>query len=213
MSNRGSLEPVLEGMFGALEEASGDYRPELSFSEIGFVTYTGRGIARVDGIPGARSEELLELAGGIPGLAFNIDPDEVGVILLDDYSHLSAGDPVRRTKRVLDVPVGQAIVGRVIDPLGRPLDDQGPIVTIERRPAERPAPGIMERSPVTVPLATGIKVIDALIPIGRGQRELILGDRQTGKTSVAIDAVVNQKSTGLICVYCAIGRRQGELRP
>jgi F-type H+-transporting ATPase subunit alpha len=207
MKDHGSLEPVLKGTFGALERASRHHRQKLSFSEIGFVTYAGRGIARVDGLPGARSEELLELSGGIPGLAFNVDPGEVGVILLDDYGRLSAGDSVRRTGRVLDVPVGQSMLGRVIDPLGRPLDDRGPIVTTERRPAERPAPGIMERSPVTVPLATGIKVIDALIPIGRGQRELILGDRQTGKTSVAIDAIANQKSSGLLCVYCAVGQR------
>lgn len=207
MKDTDGLEPVIEGTFDALERASGNYRPGLEISEIGFVTYTGRGIARVEGLPGARSEELLELSDGIPGLAFNIDPGTVGVILLDNHNRLSAGDTVRRTGRILDVPVGQAMVGRVIDPLGRPLDDQGPIVTRERRPAERPAPGIMKRSPVTVPLATGIKVIDALIPIGRGQRELILGDRQTGKTSVAIDAICNQKSSGLLCVYCAVGQR------
>ena len=152
-------------------------------------------------------EELLEFPGGVFGIAFNVDEDEIGVVLLGEYSHLHAGDEVERTGRVMDVAVGEGLLGRVIDPLGRPLDARGPVAASGRLPIERPAAPIMDRAPVTVPLQTGLTVVDALIPIGRGQRELILGDRRTGKTAIAIDTIINQRDRNVVCVYCAIGQR------
>lgn len=163
------------------------------------------GIARVRGLDRVYSEELLEFPHGIRGLAFNLDKDEVGVVLLDPSQSLRAGDEVRRTHRVLDVPVGEELLGRVVDSLGRPIDHLGPLEASMRLPCERPSPRIMDRVAVSVPLQTGMKIIDALVPIGRGQRELILGDRQTGKTSVAVNTILNQ--TDVICVYCAIGQQ------
>ncbi|HAX74840.1 MAG TPA: F0F1 ATP synthase subunit alpha, partial [Cyanobacteria bacterium UBA11372] len=145
------------------------------------------------------------------GMVFNLDPDEVGIILLDKSEHLKAGCEVRRTGRVLDVPVGTTLLGRVVDPLGRPLDNKGSVRVSQRRAAEREAPGIMDRAPVTVPLQTGIKVVDALIPIGRGQRELILGDRASGKSAIALDTIINQKDKDVLCVYCAIGQRSSSV--
>lgn len=165
------------------------------------------GIVKVAGLAGAGCEELLTFPGGVSGIAFNLDEDEIGVVLLGDYWHLKAGDEVERTGRVMDVGVGEGLLGRVMDPLGQPLDGLGPVVTTGRLPIERPAAPIMDRSPVTVPLQTGLKVVDALIPIGRGQRELILGDRQTGKTAMAIDTILNQRGQDVVCVYCAIGQR------
>jgi len=152
-------------------------------------------------------EELVRFPNDVLGIAFNVDEDEIGVVLLGDYTCLHAGDEVERTGRVMDVAVGDALIGRVIDPLGRPLDGNGPVTARSRLPIERPAAPIMDRSPVTVPLQTGIKVIDALIPIGRGQRELILGDRQTGKTAIALDTILNQRGQNVVCVYCVIGQR------
>ena len=140
-------------------------------------------------------------------MAFNVDPGRIGVILLDESADISAGAEVQRTDTVLDVPVGEELLGRVVDPLGRPLDGKGPVRTKQRMPVERPAPEIMDRAPVTVPLMTGLKVVDALIPIGRGQRELILGDRQTGKTAIALDTILNQKGKNVLCIYCAVGKR------
>ena len=145
--------------------------------------------------------------GGVLGIAFNVDADEIGVVLLGEYWHLQVGDEVQRTGRVMDVAVGDGLLGRVIDPLGRPLDGNGPVASSKRLPVERPAVAIMDRAPVTVPLQTGLKVVDALIPIGRGQRELILGDRQIGKTAIAIDTILNQRGQDVVCVYCAIGQR------
>jgi F-type H+-transporting ATPase subunit alpha len=152
-------------------------------------------------------DELVTFPGDVLGIAFNVDADEIGVVLLGEYWHLHAGDEVQRTGRVMDVAVGDGLLGRVIDPLGRPLDGHGPVASSKRLPIERPAPSIMDRAPVTVPLQTGLKVIDALIPVGRGQRELILGDRQTGKTAIAIDTILNQRDQHVMCVYCAIGQR------
>jgi F-type H+-transporting ATPase subunit alpha len=171
------------------------------------VTNVSTGIARVSGLPGVGFEEVLKFPGDVYGIAFNVDEDEIGVVLLGDYWQLHAGDEVERRGHVMDVPVCDGLIGRVINPLGRPLDDHGPVISNERLPIERPAPPIMNRAPVTVPLQTGIKVIDALIPIGRGQRELILGDRQTGKTAIALDTILNQRDQNVLCVYCAIGQR------
>ncbi|MEO8901772.1 MAG: alternate F1F0 ATPase, F1 subunit alpha, partial [Polyangiaceae bacterium] len=165
------------------------------------------GIATVSGLPNVGFEELLEFAGGVFGIAFNVDEDELGVVLLGEYWHLRAGDEVERTGRVMDVAVGDAVLGRLLDPLGRPLDGAGPVNARERLPIERPAAAIMDRAPVTIPLQTGLKVVDALIPIGRGQRELILGDRQTGKTTIALDTILNQRDQDVVCVYCAVGQR------
>jgi F-type H+-transporting ATPase subunit alpha len=201
------LKDFLASAFDSFGPALDRYQAQLSSQEIGIVHYLGRGIALIKGLPEVESEELIRFPGDLLGMAFNIDQAEVGVILLGEARNLRAGQEVRRTGRVLDVPVGEALLGRVVDALGRPLDDRGPILTPERRPVEREAPRIMDRAPVTVPLQTGIKVVDALIPIGRGQRELILGDRQTGKTAIALDTMINQRGQDLICVYCAIGQR------
>jgi F-type H+-transporting ATPase subunit alpha len=175
--------------------------------EIGQVTSVSTGIATVSGLPGAGFEELLRFPSGLLGIAFNVDADEIGVILLGDFQALRAGDEVLRTGRVMDVGVGDGLLGRVIDPLGQPLDGKGPVTVKERLPVERPAPEILDRAAVVVPLQTGVKVVDALIPIGRGQRELILGDRQSGKTAIAVDAILNQRGKNVLCVYCAIGQR------
>ncbi|MEP7109777.1 MAG: alternate F1F0 ATPase, F1 subunit alpha [Ferruginibacter sp.] len=198
---------TLNNLFSQLNKGIADYHFPIKPREVGLVTSVSTGIAKVSGLPGAGFEELLEFPNGIFGIAYNIDEDEIGVILLGKDSLLKAGDEVERTGRVMDIPVGNSLIGRVVDPLGQPIDDKGPITHKERLPIERPAHAIMDRSPVKVPLQTGIKVIDALIPIGRGQRELIVGDRQTGKTAIAIDAILNQKDKNVLCVYCAIGQR------
>jgi F-type H+-transporting ATPase subunit alpha len=203
----GSLQGVFDRAFAALSRGREMFTPQLTPQEVGTVTSVSTGIARVSGLPGVGYEELVTFPGGVFGIAFNVDEDDVGVVLLGDYWHLRAGDEVERTGRVMDVVVGDGLVGRVIDPLGRPLDGKGPVVSSERLPIERPAAHIMDRAPVTVPLQTGLKVIDALIPIGRGQRELILGDRQTGKTALATDTILNQRGQNVVCVYCAIGQR------
>jgi F-type H+/Na+-transporting ATPase subunit alpha len=202
-----SLRINVESAFADLAECRESFTPQLTAREVGTITSIATGIARVSGLPNVGSEELLQFPGGVLGMAFNIDPDEIGVVLLGEYWHLSAGDQVERTGRVMDIAVGDALLGRVIDPLGLPVDDKGPVAASTRLPVERPAPHIMDRAAVTVPLQTGLKVIDALIPIGRGQRELILGDRQTGKTAIAIDAIINQRDQNVLCVYCAIGQR------
>ncbi|MFP3883010.1 MAG: alternate F1F0 ATPase, F1 subunit alpha [Actinomycetota bacterium] len=198
-----SLRERLGGLYQALDR----FRPRPVVEEIGHVTRVDGGIADVSGLPGVRSEELVMFPDGRLGMAFDLIPQRVGVVLLDEMSGLSAGDTVRRTGRVMSTSVGPAIVGRVIDPTGRPLDGRGPLATTERWPIERPAATIMDRAPVDTALQTGIKAIDALVPIGRGQRELILGDRQTGKTAIAVDTIMNQRDQGVVCIYCAIGLR------
>jgi F-type H+-transporting ATPase subunit alpha len=175
--------------------------------EVGEVVSVSTGIVKVSGLPGAGFEELLKFPKNLSGIAYNIDENEIGVILLGEDTLLNAGDEVVRTGRVMDIPVGNSLLGRVINPLGEPVDGKGPIDDAQRLPIERPAPPIMDRSAVNTPLQTGLKVIDALIPIGRGQRELVLGDRQTGKTAIAIDTILNQRDKNVICVYCAIGQR------
>ena len=175
--------------------------------EVGRLIRVSSGVASVRGLPNTKAMELLRFENGIMGIAFNLDPDEIGVVLLGEDTELKAGSRVERSGRVIDVPVGQTLLGRVIDPLGNPLDNDGVLQTDLRWPIEREARPIIERAPVSTPLQTGIKVIDALIPVGRGQRQLILGDRQTGKTAIAIDTVVNQHDKNMICIYCAIGQR------
>ncbi len=204
----GPLGQVLEETFSTLDRLVESWKPDLKIEAVGRVVFVGQGIVRAHGLADVRSQELLRFPDDRLGLAFNLDPDEVGIVLLDRSEGLAAGTQVRRTGRVLDVPVGEALLGRIVDAVGRPLDDQGPVRTSQRLPIERPAPGIMDRAAVKQPLQTGLKVVDALIPIGRGQRELILGDRQTGKTAVALDAIINQKGTDVLCIYCAIGQRQ-----
>lgn len=193
--------------FAGLSQGRKTFTPQMTPREVGTITSVSTGIARVSGLPGAGFDELVKFPGGVFGIAFNVDEDEIGVVLLGEYWHLHAGDEAERTGRVMDVVVGDGLLGRVLDPLGRPLDGNGPVAAGERLPIERPASSIMDRAPVTVPLQTGLKVIDALIPIGRGQRELILGDRQTGKTAIAIDTILNQRGQNVLCVYCAIGQR------
>jgi F-type H+-transporting ATPase subunit alpha len=202
-----SLQSVFDLAFADISQVREAFKPRLTPREVGTITSLAAGIAKVSGLAGVGFDELVTFPGGTLGIAFNLDEDELGVVLLGEYGDLHAGDQVQRTGRVMDVAVGNALLGRVIDPLGRPLDGGGPITAGERLPIERPAAAIMDRAPVTVPLQTGLKVIDALIPIGRGQRELILGDRQTGKTAVAIDTILNQRDQDVICVYCAIGQR------
>src|SRR5665213_2039026 len=201
-----SLATDVEASFAAIQQARDSFTLQLLPREVGTITTVSTGIATISGLQGIGFEELVRFPGGLFGIAFNVDEEEVGVVLLGDYSHLQAGDAVTRTGRVMDVAVGDALLGRVIDPLGRPLDGKGAIANCERLPIERAAKPIMQRAPVTVPLQTGIKVIDALVPIGRGQRELILGDRQTGKTAAAVDTILNQRGQNVICIYNAIGQ-------
>ncbi len=201
------LQTVLDRAFADLRQAREAFAPRLAPREVGTITNVSTGIVKIAGLPGVGSEELVKFPRDVFGIAFNVDEDEIGAVLLGDYWHLRAGDEVERTGRVMDVAVGDGLLGRVIDPLGRPLDGHGPVASSARLPIERPAAAIMDRAPVTVPLQTGLKVVDALIPIGRGQRELILGDRQTGKTAIAVDTILNQQGQNVVCVYCAIGQR------
>ncbi|HNV21009.1 MAG TPA: F0F1 ATP synthase subunit alpha, partial [Candidatus Hydrogenedentes bacterium] len=202
-----SLKDTLKAASGELGRVLERQSPDLGVYEVGDVLRIGEGVATVRGLPGVQAEEVLRFTGNRLGLAFNLDPREIGVIMLDHEAGVEAGSPVRRTGRVMDVPVGEALLGRVVDPMGRPRDGGGPVRAAVRYPLEREAPGIMDRLPVTTPLQTGIKVVDALVPVGRGQRELILGDRQTGKTALAVAAILNQRQYGLKCVYCAIAQR------
>ena len=211
MKKRGPLYAVLDDVLAAIDGASRRSVANLAVEEFGVVTYIGQGVARVQGLPHVKSEELVRFEGDLLGMAFNLDPDEIGVVLLDDCTNIESGSQVRRTNRVLDVPVGEALLGRVVDAVGRPLDDAGPLKSHLRAPIECAAPAIMDRAPVAGPLATGTKAIDALIPVGRGQRELILGDRQTGKTAIAVDCILNQRGKDVLCIYCAIGQRSASV--
>lgn len=202
-----TLRRALNLSEAAVREALASRRDVPVIEETGTVLSIGSGIARVAGLAGVQAEELVEFSGGVPGIAFNLDEGEVGVVLLGASEGLASGARVRCTGRVVDIPVGQGLLGRVVDASARPLDDAGPLPYSERRPVEREAPPIMARAPVTEPLQTGLKVIDALIPIGKGQRELILGDRQIGKTAIALDTIINQAGKDMLCVYCAIGRQ------
>lgn len=201
------LNKVIDDTFIEISDSRQSHDPGIQIEEMGIVKNVSAGIATVTGLPGAGFEELLEFPNDLYGIVFNLDEDEIGVVLLGRDDRLSAGDAVARTYRVADIPVGKGLIGRVIDPTGTPMDDKGPVSYEQRLPIERPAAPIMSREAVNVPLQTGIKVIDAIIPIGRGQRELILGDRQTGKTSIAIDTILNQHDKNVLCIYCAIGQR------
>ncbi len=184
-----------------------DFDIPILTADVGIVTQVGDGIAQVYGLKGAQALELLEFKGGVKGVAFNLEEDSVGAIILGPYEEIGEGDEVRTTGKIVQVPVGEALVGRVVNALGEPIDGKGPIPTKEFSPLEKVAPGVVARQPVDTPVQTGIKAIDAMIPIGRGQRELIIGDRQTGKTAIAIDTIINQKGQDVICIYVAIGQR------
>ncbi|HFU4463050.1 TPA: F0F1 ATP synthase subunit alpha [Streptococcus suis] len=188
------------------------FQPDFDYTETGVVTYNGDGIARAQGLDNAMSGELLVFENGTIGMAQNLETNDVGIIILGEFTDIREGSVVRRTGKIMEVPVGSALIGRVINPLGQPVDGLGDIRTSKTRPIEYPAPGVMQRKSVNEPFQTGLKAIDALVPIGRGQRELIIGDRQTGKTSVAIDAILNQKGQDMICIYVAIGQKESTVR-
>lgn len=202
-----SVQELLDETLEEIRKAGKRFQPVLSAREVGCITSISSGIAKAVGLPQVGFSELIRLPQGLYGLAFNVDKDDLGIVLVGEYSHLKVGDEIERTGRVMDVPVGPDLIGRVINPLGQPLDGKGPVRFTTRLPIERQAPSIMDREPVEVPLQTGIKAIDALIPIGRGQRELILGDRKTGKTALALDMIVNQRDQNVVCIYCAICQR------
>src|SRR5882672_1338473 len=183
------------------------YEPEVDLQEVGRVIEVGDGIARIYGLEKAMAGELLQFPGDVVGMVLNLEEDNVGAVLLGEDRAIKEGDTVKRTNRIAQVPVGEALVGRVVNALGQPVDGKGPVAAQEFRPIERYAPGVVDRRSVKEPLQTGLKAIDAMIPIGRGQRELIIGDRGTGKTAIGIDAIINQKGTGVICVYVAIGQK------
>ena len=190
-----------------IRSAIENFDQRVDVRSVGTVVEVGDGIAQIYGLEDALASELLEFPGGVMGMALNLSEDTVGAVILGDYTRIKEGDTVKTTGRVVEVPVGRELIGRVVDPLGRPLDDKGPIRAARTRPVERIAPGVITRKSVDTPVQTGIKAIDALIPIGRGQRELIIGDRQTGKTAIAIDTIINQKGKGLVCIYVAIGQK------
>ncbi len=205
------IKSFLNDTFKTMDAVLSDQNAELKQREVGVVKYVGYGIVRVGGLPHIKAEELVLFPKNLQGLVFNIDPDEIGVILLGPSEHIQTGMEVRRTERVLDTPVGEELIGRVVNAVGHPLDNLGEVRAVTRLPVEREAPAVMARDPVTVPLQTGIKVIDALIPIGRGQRELIVGDRLTGKTAIALDTIINQSDKDVICIYCAIGKKTSDV--
>src|ERR1700690_2706727 len=194
-----------------LREQIENYQQTVEVDEIGSVISVGDGIARVHGLEKCMSGEMLAFPHDVIGIALNLEEDQVGTVLLGDYTEIKEGDIVKRTNKIMSVPVGEALVGRVVDPLGNPLDGKGPIQTDKRSPIERIAPGVVDRQPVREPIQTGIKSIDSMIPIGRGQRELIIGDRQTGKTAIIIDTIINQRGGDMICIYCAIGQKRSTI--
>ncbi|CIQ56611.1 F0F1 ATP synthase subunit alpha [Streptococcus pneumoniae] len=189
-----------------------NFKPNFDVTETGVVTYIGDGIARAHGLENVMSGELLNFENGSYGMAQNLESTDVGIIILGDFTDIREGYTIRRTGKIMEVPVGESLIGRVVDPLGRPVDGLGEIHTDKTRPVEAPAPGVMQRKSVSEPLQTGLKAIDALVPIGRGQRELIIGDRQTGKTTIAIDTILNQKDQDMICIYVAIGQKESTVR-
>ena len=205
------MTDLIKQITGDLQKQIEGFEPELSISDIGTVTEAGDGIARVHGLANVRAQELVQFANGVMGTAFNLEKDSVGVIIMGDYGGIIEGMTVRGTGRIASVPVGDAMIGRVVNALGEPIDGKGPIATTGFRPIERIAPGVVQRQDVDTPVQTGIKSIDAMIPVGRGQRELIIGDRQTGKTAIAIDTIINQKGKDLTCIYVAIGQKKAAI--
>ncbi|MDN6744510.1 MAG: F0F1 ATP synthase subunit alpha [Tetragenococcus halophilus] len=201
-----------EEISALLKEQIDSYQEKLAVEEVGTVTYIGDGIARAHGLENAMSGELLEFANGSYGMAQNLESNDVGIIILGDFDDIREGDRVKRTGRIMEVPVGEEMIGRVVNPLGQAIDGQGEIQTDKTRPVEGPAPGVMDRQSVSQPLQTGLKAVDALVPIGRGQRELVIGDRKTGKTTIAIDTILNQKDQDVICIYVAIGQKDSTVR-
>jgi len=205
-----SIRP--EEISAILKEQIERYQSEVEVSNVGSVIYVGDGIARVYGLQGAMAGELLEFTGGTFGMVLNLEEDNVGAVLLGPYAHIKEGDIVKATGRIMEVPTGKAMLGRVVNALGQPIDGKGPINTDTFRPVERVAPGVVTRAPVNVPMQTGLKAIDSMVPIGRGQRELIIGDRQVGKTAIAIDAIINQRTKkDMICIYVGIGQKQSTI--
>src|SRR6185369_16303802 len=194
-----------------IREQIENYETKIAVDEVGTVISLGDGIARIHGLDKVMAGELIDFRHNVAGIAMNLEEDQVGAVLLGEYTEIKEGDEVRRSGRIMSVPVGEAMIGRVVNALGQPIDDKGPINTTEFLPVERIAPGVIDRQPVREPMATGIKAIDAMIPIGRGQRELIIGDRQTGKTAIALDTIINSKGRNLICVYCAIGQKRSSV--
>ncbi len=194
-----------------IRDQIGNYAVDVDVAEVGTVISIGDGIARLHGVEHAMAGEMLEFPNGVYGIALNLEESSVGTVLLGDYTGIREGDTVKRTGRIISVPVGDEMLGRVVNALGQPIDGKGPIATEQSLPIERIAPGVVDRQPVREPLQTGLKAIDAMIPIGRGQRELIIGDRQTGKTAVAVDAIINQRDTGVLCIYNAIGQKQSTI--
>src|SRR5262247_1964530 len=188
-----------------------NYERAIDVAEVGSVISVGDGIARIHGLEKAMAGEMLAFPHGVFGIALNLEEDQVGAVLLGEYTEIKEGDTVKRTNTIMSVPAGEALIGRVVNPLGQPLDGKGPIATKQRNPLERIAPGVLDRQPVREPLQTGIKAIDSMIPIGRGQRELIIGDRQTGKTAVILDTIINQKGGDVICIYCGIGQKRSTI--
>ncbi len=205
------MTDLIKQITGDLQKQIEGFEPELNISDIGSVVEAGDGIARVDGLANVRAQELVQFANGVMGTAFNLEKDSVGVIIMGDYGGIIEGMTVRGTGRIASVPVGDAMIGRVVNALGEPIDGKGPIATTGFRPIERIAPGVVQRQDVDTPVQTGIKSIDAMIPVGRGQRELIIGDRQTGKTAIAIDTIINQKGKDLVCIYVAIGQKKAAI--
>lgn len=201
-----------EEISALLKEQIDSYQEKLAVEEVGTVTYIGDGIARAHGLENAMSGELLEFANGSYGMAQNLESNDVGIIILGDFDDIREGDKVKRTGRIMEIPVGDEMVGRVVNPLGQAIDGQGEIKTERTRPVEGPAPGVMDRQSVSQPMQTGLKAVDALVPIGRGQRELVIGDRKTGKTTIAIDTILNQKDQDVICIYVAIGQKDSTVR-
>ena len=202
------MELRSEEISSIIKEQITHYQSQIKLTDVGTVVTVGDGIAHIHGLENCMAGELLEFPGGVQGMAQNLEEELVGAVILGSDQNIREGDTVKRTKRIVEVPVGEAMLGRVVDALGKPIDGKGAIETKESRPIEMPAPGIIERAPVNVPLQTGIKAIDSMIPIGRGQRELIIGDRQTGKTAICLDTIINQKGTGVICIYVAIGQKR-----
>ncbi|MGI4830668.1 MAG: F0F1 ATP synthase subunit alpha [Janthinobacterium lividum] len=194
-----------------LRQQIDNYEERVHVDEVGTIVTLGDGIARIHGLDKVMAGELIDFPHGVAGLAMNLDEDQVGAVLLGDYTELREGDQVKRSGRIMSVPVGEALIGRVVNAIGQPIDDKGPINTTETLPVERLAPGVIARQSVTEPMYTGVKAIDAMIPIGRGQRELLIGDRQTGKTAVALDTIINSAKNDLICIYCAIGQKRSSV--